>query len=135
MAAIDETVRQHKFILDETEMPTAWYNIVPDLPHLRPRPCTRARWSRPAPTTSPRCSRWTSSSRRSSTERYIDIPGGGARRLPAVAAVAAVPGPPAGAGARHPGPDLLQVRGSLPGRLAQAQHRRPPGVLQRQGRV
>ena len=33
---MDETVRQHKFILDESEMPTAWYNIVPDLPSPPP---------------------------------------------------------------------------------------------------
>ena len=36
MTTIDETVRQHKFILDESEMPTAWYNIVPDLPSPPP---------------------------------------------------------------------------------------------------
>ena len=33
---MDETVRQHKFVLDESEMPTAWYNIVPDLPSPPP---------------------------------------------------------------------------------------------------
>ena len=32
LMAIDETVHQHKYLLDEDEMPTAWYNIVPDLP-------------------------------------------------------------------------------------------------------
>ncbi len=58
-------------------------------------------------------------------------PRGSPRRLPAVAAHPAVPGPPAGEGAEHPGPDLLQVRGRVPGRVAQAQHRRTPGVLQR----
>jgi len=36
--AIDETVRQHKFTLDESEMPTAWYNIIPDLPSPPPPP-------------------------------------------------------------------------------------------------
>jgi tryptophan synthase beta chain len=36
MTTIDETVRQHKYILDESEMPTAWYNIVPDLPSPPP---------------------------------------------------------------------------------------------------
>ena len=61
-------------------------------------------------------------------------PGRGPGHLPALAPVAAVPGAPAGAGARHPGPDLLQVRGCLTGRLAQAQHRGAAGVLQRQGR-
>ena len=34
--AIDETVHQHKYLLDEREMPTAWYNIVPDLPSPPP---------------------------------------------------------------------------------------------------
>ncbi|HXY27738.1 MAG TPA: pyridoxal-phosphate dependent enzyme, partial [Acidimicrobiales bacterium] len=29
---MDESVRQHKFLLDESEMPTTWYNLVPDLP-------------------------------------------------------------------------------------------------------
>ena len=33
---MDETVRQHKILLDESEMPTAWYNIVPDLPEPPP---------------------------------------------------------------------------------------------------
>jgi tryptophan synthase beta chain len=28
---MDESVRQHKFVLDESEMPTTWYNLVPDL--------------------------------------------------------------------------------------------------------
>ena len=34
--AIDETVHQHKILLEESEMPTAWYNIVPDLPSPPP---------------------------------------------------------------------------------------------------
>src|SRR5450631_300268 len=34
--AIDETVHQHKYLLEESEMPTAWYNIVPDLPEPPP---------------------------------------------------------------------------------------------------
>lgn len=29
---------QHKFVLDESEMPTSWYNIVPDLPQPPPPP-------------------------------------------------------------------------------------------------
>ncbi len=36
--AVDETVRQHKFLLDESQMPTAWYNIIPDLPEPPPPP-------------------------------------------------------------------------------------------------
>jgi tryptophan synthase beta chain len=30
--------RQHKFLLDESEMPTRWYNIIPDLPSPPPPP-------------------------------------------------------------------------------------------------
>jgi len=29
---MDESVRQHKFVLEESEMPTTWYNVVSDLP-------------------------------------------------------------------------------------------------------
>ena len=31
-------IRQHKYLLDESEMPTSWYNIVPDLPAPPPPP-------------------------------------------------------------------------------------------------
>src|SRR5579864_3118358 len=33
---MDDSVRQHKFVLDESEMPTTWYNVVPDLPSPPP---------------------------------------------------------------------------------------------------
>ncbi len=33
---MDESIHRHKFVLDESEMPTAWYNIVPDLPSPPP---------------------------------------------------------------------------------------------------
>ena len=56
------------------------------------------------------------------------------RRLPPVAAVAAVPRPPPRGGARHAGAHLLQVRGRLARRVAQAEHRRAAGVLQQAGR-
>ena len=32
------SVRQHKYLLDESEMPTRWYNIIPDLPAPPPPP-------------------------------------------------------------------------------------------------
>ncbi len=31
-------VQQHKYVLDESEMPTQWYNIIPDLPEPPPPP-------------------------------------------------------------------------------------------------
>ena len=34
----DATVNQHKITLDESEMPTQWYNIIPDLPEPPPPP-------------------------------------------------------------------------------------------------
>ena len=61
-------------------------------------------------------------------------PRAGARRLPALAPHAAVPGAPARARARYAGPHLLQVRGRLPGRLAQAEQRRGAGVREQAGR-
>ena len=33
---MDDTVRRHKYELGEDEMPTRWYNIVPDLPSPPP---------------------------------------------------------------------------------------------------
>jgi tryptophan synthase beta chain len=34
----DATVHQHKIVLDESEMPTRWYNLIPDLPAPPPPP-------------------------------------------------------------------------------------------------
>ena len=48
---------------------------------------------------------------------------------------AAVPRAPPGARARYAGAHLLQVRGHLAGRLAQAEHRRPAGLRERAGRA
>ena len=58
-----------RFGLDETRIPEAWYNIIPDLKN----PPAPPRWSRPTAPSSgrtrsarswPRCSRWSASSRR-----------------------------------------------------------------------
>src|SRR6478609_4628347 len=32
------TPRQHKYLLDESQMPTSWYNLIPDLPSPPPPP-------------------------------------------------------------------------------------------------
>ena len=34
----EAAVNQHKFLLDESEMPTRWYNLIPDLPSPPPPP-------------------------------------------------------------------------------------------------
>ena len=35
---MDDTVRQHKYLLTEDQIPTTWYNIIPDLPEPPPPP-------------------------------------------------------------------------------------------------
>ena len=35
---MDDTVRQHKYVLNEDQMPTVWYNLIPDLPAPPPPP-------------------------------------------------------------------------------------------------
>ena len=35
---MDDTVRQHKYLLTEDQIPTTWYNIIPDLPTPPPPP-------------------------------------------------------------------------------------------------
>ena len=64
-----------KITLDESEIPTQWYNVMPDLPapmppplHPGTLPAGRAR------RISRRCSRWSSSGRKSPPTRYVDIP-------------------------------------------------------------
>jgi tryptophan synthase beta chain len=38
---------QYKYLLDESQLPKAWYNINADMPTCRPRRCCiRRRWSR-----------------------------------------------------------------------------------------
>ena len=49
---------QVKYLLQESELPRQWYNIIPDLPSPPPPPLHRAPASRSARTPSPRCSRW-----------------------------------------------------------------------------
>ena len=122
---------QHKILLDESEMPTRWYNVIPDLPSPPPPPLHPGTLQpvgpddlAPAVPDGPDHAGGHPGPLRRHPRR-------GPRRLPAVAALAAVPRAPPRAGARHPGADLLQVRGRLAGRLAQAEHRRSAGVLQR----
>ncbi|MFZ9988402.1 MAG: TrpB-like pyridoxal-phosphate dependent enzyme, partial [Candidatus Nanopelagicales bacterium] len=35
---MDDTVQQHKYVLNEDQMPTTWYNLVADLPAPPPPP-------------------------------------------------------------------------------------------------
>ena len=66
---------QHKILLDESQLPTQWYNVVPDLPSPPPPPLHPGTLQPVGPTTSRRCSRWTSSLQEVTGERFVDIPG------------------------------------------------------------
>ena len=49
--------RQVKYLLDESELPQQWYNVVADLPSPPPPPLHPGTASPSARTISPRCSR------------------------------------------------------------------------------
>ncbi len=128
--------RRTRFDLQPDQIPTAWFNIMPDmvkagmqpLPPLQPADegADRARGPRAAV---PRVA-----DHAGGLHRPVDRhPGRGDRHLPAVEADAVVPGHAAGAGARHARAHLLQVRGRLAGREPQAEHRGAAGVLQQGG--
>ena len=91
-----------------------------------PRLSTRAPWSRPAPTTSPRCSPWTSSSRRSARTGYIDIPGAVLDVYRQWRPTSAVPGPPPRAGPRIRRPASTTSTRASPRPVATSPTRRCP---------
>ncbi len=122
-----------KYILDESEMPTTWYNIVPDLPAPPPPPLHPGTHEPVGPDDLAPLFAMALIGQEVSGDRLHRHPRCGARRVHDVASDPALPGAPVGEGSRHPGSHLLQVRGRQPGRVAQAQHRGAPGVLQRRG--
>ena len=124
---------QTKILLDESEIPTHWYNVVADMPNP-PAPPLGPDGKPIGPEALTAIFPMSLIEQEMSAERWIPDPRESARDLPVVASLAAVPRPPPGSGARHPGQDLLQIRRRLPGRLAQAQHRGRPGLLQRRSR-
>ena len=126
-------VKQHKIHADRDEMPTRWYNVVPDLP-TPPPPVLHPGTGQPVgPDDLAPLFPMDLIMQEVSTDQYVEIPGEvldvyrlwrpsplfRAHRLEKALG--------------HAGPDLLQVRGRLAGRLAQAEHRGAAGVLQRQG--
>ena len=118
-----------------TEIPTSWVNLLADLPGDPPPPPLSPATGEPAGPGRPGADLPDGADRAGGLDRsrYRD-PGGGPRRLPALAADPAAPRPAPGARARYPGAHLLQVRGRLPGRLPQAEHRGRAGLLQPRGR-
>ena len=115
-------------------MPTRWYNLVHDLPTPPPPPLHPGTGQPVGPDDLAAIFPMDLIAQEVTDRAVRRHPAGGAGRLPAVAALPALPGPPAREGPRHPGPHLLQVRGRLARRLAQAEHRGAAGLLQRQGR-
>jgi tryptophan synthase beta chain len=76
MAKISDEVRTHKYTLTEDEMPTQWYNIVPDLPSPPP-PALHPGTHQPAsPEDFAPLFPMALIMQEVSQERYIDIPGG-----------------------------------------------------------
>ena len=121
-----------KILLDESELPTHWYNLVPDLPRPPPPPLHPGTLQPVGPgRPGAAVPDGRSSRRRSSTERYVDIPDEvrdvyrlwrpsplyRAHRLEKALGT--------------PARIYYKYEGVSPGRLAQAEHRGAPGVLQR----
>jgi tryptophan synthase beta chain len=67
-------VQQHKFLLDESEMPTQWYNVVPDLPAPPPPPLHPATHEPVGPADLAPLFPMDLILQEVSGERYIDIP-------------------------------------------------------------
>jgi tryptophan synthase beta chain len=74
--AIDDTVRQHKYLLTEDEMPTTWYNIIADLPEPPPPPLHPGTKEPVGPADLAPLFPMALIEQEVTTERYVDIPGG-----------------------------------------------------------
>jgi tryptophan synthase beta chain len=73
---MDDTVRQHKYVLSEDQMPTVWYNILADLPTPPPPPLHPGRMDPVGPDDLAPLFPMDLIMQEVSTDRYIDIPGG-----------------------------------------------------------
>ena len=73
---MDDTVRQHKYTLTEDQMPTTWYNIMPDLPMPPPPPLHPGRMDPVGPEDLAPLFPMDLIMQEVSMDRYIEIPGG-----------------------------------------------------------
>ncbi|MHB1165499.1 MAG: TrpB-like pyridoxal phosphate-dependent enzyme [Candidatus Nanopelagicales bacterium] len=73
---MDDSVRRHKYMLTEDEMPTTWYNLIPDLPSAPPPPLHLGRMDPVGPDDLAPLFPMDLILQEVSGERYIDIPGG-----------------------------------------------------------
>ena len=103
-----------RFDLTPEQMPTAWFNLMPDMvaAGMQPLPPLSPQTKEPiGPADLAPLFPESLIMQEVSTDQWIDIPGAVHRHLPAVEAVAAVPRDAAGASAPDPRAHLLQVRG------------------------
>ena len=122
-----------QFVLDESRIPRAWYNIAADLPAPLSPPLHPGTHQPIGPADLAPLFPMALILQEVSGEREIEIPDPVREAYMLYRPVAPAPGAPAGEGARYPGPHLLQVRGREPGRQPQAEHGDPAGVLQQAG--
>ena len=124
-----------KFLLSEDQIPTHWINLIPDLPGDPLPPLNPATMQPAGPDDLAPIFPMALIEQEVSAEPEIEIPEEvrEAYRLwrPTPLFRARAPG----ARARYAGAHLLQVRGRLPGRLAQAEHRGAAGLRQQAGRA
>jgi len=73
---MDDRIQQHKYVLTEDQMPTAWYNIMADLPSPPPPPLHPGRMDPVGPEDLAPLFPMDLILQEVSQDRYIDIPGG-----------------------------------------------------------
>ena len=73
---MDDTVRQHKYLLTEDQIPTTWYNIIPDLPAPPPPPLHPGTKQPVGPEDLAPLFPMALIEQEVTGERYVDIPGG-----------------------------------------------------------
>lgn len=73
---MDDTVRQHKYVLPEDQMPTVWYNLMADLPTPPPPPLHPGRMDPVGPDDLAPLFPMELIMQEVSADRYIEIPGG-----------------------------------------------------------
>ena len=73
---MDDSIRQHKYVLSEDQMPTTWYNLMADLPVPPPPPPHPRRLGPVGPDDLAPPFPMDPIPQQGPTERYIDIPGG-----------------------------------------------------------
>ena len=122
-----------KYLLPESEIPTTWVNLIADLPGQPPPPLHPGTKEPLGPEDLAPIFPMALIEQEVSGEPEIEIPDE-VREIYALWRPTPLhPRAAPGAGARYPGAHLLQVRGGLAGRLAQAEHRRRAGLLQQAG--